>query len=81
MTVSPAGACTAGPVFFDSSVGINTQGIVTCSLGTMAVGEIRYVTVGTTAPRPGVMKTCGAFVWNNAPDPVHSNNFGVATAP
>ena len=45
----------------------------------MTVGQVKSVTLRTTAPTRNRM--CAAFVSNDLPDPNPSNNFGQSTAP
>jgi Domain of unknown function DUF11 len=70
--VSSTRRCAVGPPY-------PAQGWTQCRLGTMTVGEVKSVTVRTTAPTRN--RTCSAFVWNNLPDPNPVNNFGQSTAP
>jgi hypothetical protein len=70
--VSSSRFCAVGPEY-------PAQGWARCGMGTMAVGQVKSVTIRTTAPPRN--RTCSAFVWNNVPDPNPSNNFGQSTAP
>ena len=70
--VSATRYCALGPAY-------PAQGWARCGLGTMAVGQVKSVTLRTTAPTRNRM--CAAFVSNDLPDPNPSNNFGQSTAP
>jgi hypothetical protein len=70
--VSSTRNCSVGP-------GFPAQGYARCGLGTMAVGQVKAITITTTAPPRN--RTCSAFVSNDVPDPNPTNNFGQATAP
>lgn len=70
--VSSTRRCAVGPPY-------PAQGWAQCRMGSMAVGQVKSVTVRTTAPPRN--RTCSAFVWNNVPDPNPVNNFGQSTAP
>lgn len=70
--VAASKKCVAGPEY-------PAIGFVRCSLGSMAVGQVKSVTIKTTAPPRN--RTCSAFVQNDVPDPNPSNNFGQSTAP
>jgi len=70
--VSSSRFCAVGPEY-------PAQGWARCGMGSMNVGQVKSVTIRTTAPPRN--RTCSAFVYNNVPDPNPSNNFGQSTAP
>jgi hypothetical protein len=70
--VSSSKKCAIGPAF-------PAQGFARCGLGSMSVGQVKSVTIHTTAPT--LNRTCAAFVSNDLPDPNPANNFGQSTAP